>query len=282
MINLNGELQSATSPLFSVHNRGFLYGDAVFETLRYSQNHLHFWEDHYFRLMAAMRVFRMKIPMSFTPEFLEQECLRVVEAQSNTAPSWRIRLSVFRNDGGVYLPTTRNVGYVIEAKPLENETYKSKEDYKVELFKDYYVQKSMLSNLKSNNKALNVIGSIFMQEQGFDNGILVNDDKEVVEFLNGNIFVVDGELMRTPPLSSGCLDGVMRKQLLRLAKKQGISCIEEKISPFDLQQVQEVFMTNSITGIQPVSSYRRTDYQNTVSLQMLRALNESISSSQDK
>ena len=282
MINLNGELQSATSPLFSVHNRGFLYGDAVFETLRYSQNHLHFWEDHYFRLMAAMRVFRMNIPMSFTPEFLEQECLRVVEAQSNTAPSWRIRLSVFRNDGGVYLPTTRNVGYVIEAKPLENETYKSKEDYKVELFKDYYVQKSMLSNLKSNNKALNVIGSIFMQEQGFDNGILVNDDKEVVEFLNGNIFVVDGELMRTPPLSSGCLDGVMRKQLLRLAKKQGISCIEEKISPFDLQQVQEVFMTNSITGIQPVSSYRRTDYQNTVSLQMLRALNESISSSQDK
>ena len=282
MINLNGELQSATSPLFSVHNRGFLYGDAVFETLRYSQNHLHFWEDHYFRLMAAMRVFRMKIPMSFTPEFLEQECLRVVEAQSNTAPSWRIRLSFFRNDGGVYLPTTRNVGYVIEAKPLENETYKSKEDYKVELFKDYYVQKSMLSNLKSNNKALNVIGSIFMQEQGFDNGILVNDDKEVVEFLNGNIFVVDGELMRTPPLSSGCLDGVMRKQLLRLAKKQGISCIEEKISPFDLQQVQEVFMTNSITGIQPVSSYRRTDYQNTVSLQMLRALNESISSSQDK
>lgn len=282
MINLNGELQSATSPPFSVHNRGFLYGDAVFETLRYSQNHLHFWEDHYFRLMAAVRVFRMNIPMSFTPEFLEQECLRVVEAQSNTAPSWRIRLSVFRNDGGVYLPTTRNVGYVIEAKPLENETYKSKEDYKVELFKDYYVQKSMLSNLKSNNKALNVIGSIFMQEQGFDNGILVNDDKEVVEFLNGNIFVVDGELMRTPPLSSGCLDGVMRKQLLRLAKKQGISCIEEKISPFDLQQVQEVFMTNSITGIQPVSSYRRTDYQNTVSLQMLRALNESISSSQDK
>ena len=282
MINLNGELQSATAPLFSVHNRGFLYGDAVFETLRYSQNHLHFWEDHYFRLMAAMRVFRMNIPMSFTPEFLEQECIRVVEAQSKTDLSWRIRLSVFRNDGGVYLPATRNVGYIIEAKPLELEMYSSKEHYKVELFKDYYVQKSMLSNLKSNNKALNVIGSIFMQEQGFDNGILVNDDKEVVEFLNGNLFVVDGGLLRTPPLSSGCLDGVMRKQLLRLAKKEGISCVEEKISPFDLQQVQEVFMTNSITGIQPVSSYRRTDYQNTVSLQMLRALNESISSSQDK
>lgn len=76
----------------------------------------------------------------------------------------------------------------------------------------------MLSNLKSNNKALNVIGSIFMQEQGFDNGILVNDDKEVVEFLNGNLFVVDAGVLRTPPLSAGCLDGIMRKQLIRLAK----------------------------------------------------------------
>lgn len=280
MINLNGELQAVTSPLFSVQNRGFLYGDAVFETLRYSQNHLLFWEDHYFRLMAAMRVFRMNIPMAFTPEFLEQECLRVVEAQSTSSPSWRIRLSVFRNDGGVYLPASRDVSYVIEAKPLNSETYSSKETYTVELFKDYYVQKSMLSNLKSNNKALNVIGSIFMQEQGFDNGILVNDDKEVVEFLNGNLFVVDAGVLRTPPLSAGCLDGIMRKQLIRLAKKHGITCLEEKISPFDLQQVQEVFMTNSISGIQPVSSYRRTAYQNTIALQLLRALNKSVSSNQ--
>lgn len=282
MINLNGALQSATSPLFSVHNRGFLYGDAVFETLRYSQNHIHFWEDHYFRLMAAMRVFRMPIPMRFTPEFLEQECLRVIEAQSITSPSWRIRLSVFRNDGGVYLPASRDVSYVIEAKPIEEEKYASKQSYNVELFKDYYVQKSMLSNLKSNNKALQVIGSIFMQEQGFDNGILVNDDKEIVEFLNGNLFVVDGGMLRTPPLTAGCLDGVMRKQIIRLAKKENISCVEEKISPFDLQQVQEVFMTNAITGIQPVSSYRRTDYQDTVALQLQRALNESVSSVQEK
>lgn len=282
MINLNGALQSATSPPFSVHNRGFLYGDAVFETLRYSQNHLHFWEDHYFRLMAAMRVFRMHIPMTFTPEFLEQECLRVVEAQSIASPSWRIRLSVFRNDGGVYLPTSRDVSYVIEAKPIKEETYTSKKSYNVALFKDYYVQKSMLSNLKSNNKALQVIGSIFMQEQGFDNGILVNDDKEIVEFLNGNLFVVDGAMLRTPPLTSGCLDGIMRKQVMRLAKKQNISCVEEKISPFDLQQVQEVFMTNAITGIQPVSSYRRTDYQNTIALQLQHALNESVSSVQEK
>ena len=70
----------------------------------------------------------------------------------------------------------------------------------------------------------------------------------------------------------------MRKQLMRLAKKQGITCVEEKISPFDLQQVQEIFMSNSILGVQPVSSYRRTNYQNPIALQLQRVLNESVNS----
>jgi branched-chain amino acid aminotransferase len=257
-----------------------LFGDAVFETLRYSQDHIHFWEDHYFRLMAAMRIFRMDIPMTFTPEFLEQECLRVVQAQSETAPAWHIRLTVYRKDGGAYLPTTRDVDYVIAAKALDSEYYLSAENYKVALFNDYYLQKSMLSNLKSNNKSLQVIGSLFMQEQGFDNGILVNDEKEVVEFLNGNLFIVEDGKLRTPPINSGCLVGIMRKQIIRIAKKLDISCVEEPISPFDLQRVQELFMTNAIVGIQPVTSYRRTTYDKSITLKLKQGLFDWVSSNQ--
>ena len=281
MINHNGALTGAHAPIFTAQNRGLLYGDAVFETIRYSQKHLHFFEDHYFRLMAAMRVFRMNIPLTFTPEFLELECLRVIEAQSEMAPAWRIRLTVYRNDGGAYLPKTRDVQYLVEAKPLQHDQYQAAADYKVELFNDYYLQKSMLSNLKSNNKALQVIGSIFMEEQGFDNGILVNDEKEVVEFLNGNLFVVDDGKLRTPPISSGCLDGIMRKQVIRIAKKAGITCTEETISPFDLQRVQEVFMTNAVVGIQPVASYRRTTYENSVAASLQQQLIKLVSSAPD-
>lgn len=281
MINHNGALTGAHAPIFTAQNRGLLYGDAVFETIRYSQKHLHFFEDHYFRLMAAMRVFRMNIPMTFTPEFLELECLRVIEAQSEMAPAWRIRLTVYRNDGGAYLPKTRDVQYLVEAKPLQHDQYQAAADYKVELFNDYYLQKSMLSNLKSNNKALQVIGSIFMEEQGFDNGILVNDEKEVVEFLNGNLFVVDDGKLRTPPISSGCLDGIMRKQVIRIAKKAGITCTEETISPFDLQRVQELFMTNAVVGIQPITSYRRTTYENSVAASLQQQLIKLVSSAPD-
>mgnify|MGYP001258776805 FL=1 len=278
MIIHNGVLDYTQSPVFTAQNRGLLYGDAVFETLRYSQGHIHFWEDHYFRLMATMRIFRMDIPMTFTPEFLEQECIRLIQAQNEKSAAWRIRLNVYRKDGGAYLPTTKNVGYFIEAKALDSEYYLSVENYKVELFNDYYLQKSMLSNLKSNNKALQVIASIFMQEQGFDNGILVNDEKEVVEFLNGNLFIVKDGKLRTPPITSGCLDGIMRKQIIRIAKILDISCVEEPISPFDLQRVQELFMTNTIVGIQPVKSYRRTTYNKSISLKLQQGLFDLVSS----
>jgi len=278
MIIHNGVLDYTQSPVFTAQNRGLLYGDAVFETLRYSQDHIHFWEDHYFRLMSAMRIFRMDIPMTFTPEFLEQECIRLIQAQSENSVAWRIRLNVYRKDGGAYLPTTKNVGYFIEAKAIDSEYYLSVENYKVELFNDYYLQKSMLSNLKSNNKALQVIASIFMQEQGFDNGILVNDEKEVVEFLNGNLFIVEDGKLRTPPITSGCLDGIMRKQIIRIAKILDISCVEEPISPFDLQRVQELFMTNAIVGIQPVTSYRRTTYNKSISLKLQQGLFDLVSS----
>ena len=278
MIIHNGVLDYTQSPVFTAQNRGLLYGDAVFETLRYSQGHIHFWEDHYFRLMATMRIFRMDIPMTFTPEFLEQECIRLIQAQSENSAAWRIRLNVYRKDGGAYLPTTKNVGYFIEAKAIDSEYYLSVENYKVELFNDYYLQKSMLSNLKSNNKALQVIASIFMQEQGFDNGILVNDEKEVVEFLNGNLFIVEDGKLRTPPITSGCLDGIMRKQIIGIAKILDISCVEEPISPFDLQRVQELFMTNAIVGIQPVTSYRRTTYNKSISLKLQQGLFDLVSS----
>ena len=227
-----------------------------------------------------MRVFRMDIPMTFTPEFLEQECLRVIQAQSEISAAWRIRLTVYRKDGGAYLPTSRDIDYVISAMSFDSEYYLSAEEYKVQLFNDYYLQKSMLSNLKSNNKALQVIGSIFMQEQGYNNGILVNDEKEVVEFLNGNLFIVEDGKLRTPPINSGCLDGIMRKQIIRIAKKLDISCVEEPISPFDLQRVQELFMTNTIVGIQPVTKYRRTNYDKSISLKLQQGLFDLINSNQ--
>ena len=256
-------------------NRGFKYGDAVFETLKVNHKKILFFEDHYFRLMASMRMVRMEIPLNFTMEFLEEEILKSIENTGATATSFRIRLNVYRDSGGLYTPETNDVSYHIDVKPLSNELYLLNDDsYEIELFKDHYITPQLLSTLKTNNRIINVIGSVFAKENDYHNCLLLNTDKQVVEALNGNVFLVKGNVIKTPSLTDGCIKGVMRKQVIEIANMLPDYELEEThISPFELQKADEIFITNVITGIQPVYKYRKKTYTNTVAKELLAKVN---------
>lgn len=277
MINFNGNVITQDDNILT-QNRAFLYGDGVFETVKIVNNKILFLEDHYFRLMASMRVVRMEIPMNFTMEYLEEQILKVVQENGFSA-SARARITVFRNNGGLYLPQTNEVSFLIYTTPLEKASYAlNTSHYEVDLYKDFYVSRQLLSSIKTTNKMINITGSIFANENGFENCILLNDTKNVVEVLQGNLFMVVGKKLITPPISEGCLNGVMRKQILALAKKiQDIEVAEEIISPFDLQKADELFLTNVITGIQPITKYRKKEFTNNLAHLLVQKLNESIS-----
>ena len=279
MINFNGTLLSQDANILT-QNRAFLYGDGVFETVKIINNKILFLEDHYFRLMSSMRVVRMEIPMNFTMEYFEEQILSVVSANSLSASS-RARITVYRNDGGYYLPLNNTVSFLIHAVLIQNTSYSiEKQHYEVDLYKDFYVTKQLLSSIKTTNKIINITGSVFANENGLDNCLLLNDSKNVVEALQGNIFMLLGSKLITPPISEGCLNGVMRKQILNLAKKlEKLEVVEEPISPFDLQKADELFITNVIKGIQPITQYRKKSFVTTVSNQLLEKLNEMISAS---
>ncbi len=276
MINFNGNTTSSDSNLL-VNNRAFLYGDGVFETLKIIDNKILFLEDHYFRLMASMRVVRMEIPMNFTMEYFEEQVLSLSKTNGFGA-SARARITVFRNDGGYYLPKQRSVSFLINCVALENTVYSNeKMPYEVDLFKDFYVTKQLLSSIKTTNKIINITGSIFAEENGLDNCLILNDDKNVIEALNGNLFMVFEGKLTTPPLSEGCLNGVMRKQIIALAlKMEGLEVIEEPISPFDLQKADELFITNVIKGIQSITKYRKKEFGNAVANELVKRLNAQI------
>jgi branched-chain amino acid aminotransferase len=276
MINYNGEILSNDTSI-SNSNRAFLFGDGVFETLKIYNNSILFLEDHYFRLMASMRIVRMQIPANFTLEYFESQILTLVDVL-HISDSARVRLTVFRNDGGYYLPQTRDVSFLIQASKLENKEYQFNDsNYEVDLYKDFLVPKTLLSTLKTTNKMLFITGSIYAHENGLQNALVINNDKNVVEALNGSIFMLMGNTLITPPLSEGCLNGMMRKQLLTLAKKiEGLQVLEEIISPFDLQKADELFITNIIVGIQPITRYRKKNYTSTIAKQLVSLLNESI------
>ena len=269
MINFNGELLFEENMKLSSENRGFKYGDAIFETIKVSNKKVIFWEDHYFRLMASMRMLRMKIPMQFTLEFLEQEILKTVAVQDR-ASSFRVRLNVYRKDGGLYTPKTNEIDYLIDVKA---NTYQTKKTYSVDVFKDFYSYSGLLSTIKTNNRMVNTLASIYAKENDLDNCVLINEKKGVVEVANGNIFILKGTVVKTPALTEGCIKGIVRTKVIEIiAKNKEYTLEETNISPFEIQKADEVFISNAIMGVQAITNYKKksfiSDFSNKISISL--------------
>src|SRR5690554_3497798 len=110
MINFNGQLITSTeSELYN--NRAFLFGDAVFETFKVSDNKILFFEDHYFRLMSSMRILRMEIPMNFTMEYIESQILNLIAAKE-VSPAFRVRFTVYRDASGIICQRAMMLGFL--------------------------------------------------------------------------------------------------------------------------------------------------------------------------
>jgi len=282
MINLNGEIVSNNNANLSVFNRGLAYGDAVFETIRVNGNQILFWEDHYFRLMASMRIMRMRIPMEFTLEYLEKQIQDTIASHGlpNTQ-SIRVKLTVYRDSQGLYTPDENKTSFFISVKKIASPFYTlnsiDTEKYEIELFKDYLVAADLLSTLKTNNRAINVLAGIFAKENKYDNILLLNTDKKVIEACNGNLFLIKGGTIKTPPTKDGCISGILKKQIQRILSKNTDFVLEESsISPFELQKADEIFITNVIGGITSVSKFRKKQFENTKTKKILGLINADI------
>ena len=261
MVNFNGNIITEKALQLSTNNRAFKYGDAIFETIKVVNTKVVFIEDHYFRLMASMRMLRMKIPMKFTLEFLQEEILRITNELSGVG-TYRVRLTVYRKDGGLYNPKSNEIDYLIEASELD---YVEKTSYKVDLYKDFYNYSGLLSTIKTSNRMLNTLSAIFADENDLDNCILLNERKGVVEATNGNVFIIKDDVIKTPALNEGCIKGIVRKKVIEILEKHPDYTIEETVvSPFELQKADEVFITNAIMGIQSVTNYRKKVFTSTI------------------
>jgi branched-chain amino acid aminotransferase len=211
----------------------------------------------------------MKIPMNFTLEFLEQEILKTIEVLDDSI-SFRVRLNIYRGDGGLYKPLNNNINYFIDVK---QNTFQTKDKYHLDLYKDFYNFSGLLSTIKTNNRMVNTLASIFADENDLDNCILLNERKGVVEVANGNIFIVKGKVIKTPALTEGCIKGIIRNKVIDILNKNDEFTIEETtISPFEIQKSDEVFITNAIIGIQSVTNYRKKVFDRKVGDKLSKSL----------
>lgn len=271
----DGEWIDESQITINISDRAFQYGDGVFETLRYSNHQFHWGEDHYFRLMANMRIMRMNIPDHLTPEYFDDILKELVEINHWENDSVRIRLQAWRKSGGNYTPTNNDVHLLARAERIPESRYELNEgELKTDIYKDFYKPQHLLSSVKSCNAQLYILASVFRKENNLDECFLLNEKKQVVEAISSNIILIKDNVLTTPPIASGALKGIMRKRIVeKLAPALGYEVKEADVSPFDLNKADEIWLTNSINGVRAVSHFRKKAFNNERAKQMVEMIN---------
>lgn len=233
----------------SVFDRGFLYGDSVYETLRTAGGKLVEWTEHMQRLERSAAGIGLELP------FDEAELLEAVHATMAAAanPESRIRIVVTRGAGPMMLDIrgASDAQLVVFVQPLvelEAEAYERGVSAHI-----IGHQPSPHPGLKTGNYLPNILAVKRAIELRGDDAILCNREGEIAEGATSNVFMVRGGSLTTPPLEAGLLAGITRQRVLGLCEQLGLRVDERRILPDELRLADEVFLTSSVRGVMPVT-----------------------------
>ncbi len=275
-VNLNGSILPATERLFPASNRSFRYGDGLFETIRHAKGKTQFIPAHIERIKTSMEVLKMDLPKEFTVDFLRTKCSELVDL-NRASKGARIRLTFYRNDGGYYTPESNKVSWLLECEPIEESLYNlNAAGHVIDIFPDYKKQIHRLSNIKCNNAEMSVLAAIYKKENNLDDCVILNTNFSIAEGISGNVFAVKNGVLYTPPISDGCVDGIMRKQIIEVAKKHRISVYEVSLAMNVLLNSDELFLSNVVSGLSWISAYKAKRFTNSMSKLLVEKLNESL------
>ncbi len=232
-----------------------------------------FLKDHVSRIKLGMTVLRMNVPAEFNSDNIHELIIQLLKHNTH-APNARIRLTVFRNEGGYYSPKTNDISFLIESEEMAGVFELNARGFWVDIYADIKKPLNKLSNLKTGNAMLYVMAGISKQSMKLDECFLVNDSGAVCESISSNVFVVKNGTIYTPPLSEGCVAGIMRKQIMNLAHENKILSFESPLTTYTLLNADEVFLSNSIRGIQWVGQFKDKFYTNKMAQFFIDKLNK--------
>ncbi|MEM7510305.1 MAG: aminotransferase class IV [Bacteroidota bacterium] len=254
MLILNGQLVEETSPEASVLNRGFKYGDALFETIRVYHKQIPLLSYHLDRLIKGLYIMKYEFHEGDFRRQMKQELYRALEV-NGIVEHGKIRLQVYRAGEGTYTPLQRKPQYVIETYPLRNDPFKASKPITLGSYQEYELGLHPLSGIKTVNATVYILAGMHAMESGVDE-CLVYQQGKVAETHISNIFLVKQKKLITPPLETGCLDGVMRRKLIEVCQTLSVPVEERLFKESMVKQADEVFVTNSVKGIVPVDEFQ--------------------------
>jgi branched-chain amino acid aminotransferase len=274
IVNYNGKFFSAGTAIFHL-NRAINYGDGLFEGLRIHNGEILFFEDHMSRLFRAMNALKLQVSDSFTSPFLHRQIIELARA-NETGSNARIRIGVFRSGGGLYEPQINASEYFIETLPMERGYGWNETTCKVDVFPDVQKNFSTVSFFKSMNALPYVMAAVFKKENNLEDCFLLNASGKIADAISSNVFWIEGGKIFSPPVSDGGVDGVTRKNLIRILAENNFPFRERSITPDEIASADEVFLTNVAWGIKPVSQFGDQTYSTRVTRQLFQWLVNSL------
>lgn len=258
----NSKFFKEGSAVLSADNRGFKFGDGLFETMKSINGHIYFIDEHFARLWQGLQVLQFKIPRHITPDLLQAEILALLKKNCHNKIA-RIRLTMFRAEGGLYDVINHTPHYLIQTWELPDETGTwNSNGLVLGIYPDVKKSCDILSNLKNNNFLPYAMAALQAKKQKWNDAVLLNTAGRICDTTIANIFLIKDEVIFTPALQEGCVAGVMRKNMIKLLTAGNYKIIEGKLSIDDLMNADEVFLTNSVYNLRWVQSIGDKKYAN--------------------
>lgn len=254
----NGSLRERTDASF-LDNRAFRYGDGLIETIRMMRGELLFFHDHLERMFAGMDALLMQRPSHWDARFFFNAIERVLTGNGFTT-SARIRIQVWRTGDGIYHTNHQGVDYAVEAdETMEMYEFHSA-GYSANVVTSVRKIHDRIANVKTSSAMTYIVAAQEAKSKNVNVGIVLNERSNVADAPGRNVFLVEKGRVVTPPLTDGCVAGVFRFQLLALLRSHKIVAVEESISTERLEAAGEIFVTNVVDGIQPITSFNKKVY----------------------
>lgn len=268
----NGKFVGAGEPILTADNRSFRYGDGCFETLKVYQGNVLLEDLHFERLFASMHLLHFDIPQTFTKSYFTK-LIRELCVKNGAQQLARIRITVFRSDGGLYDPQDNRANFIIQCWELAAQVLELNEiGLNLDIFPDVKKSCDKLSNIKSNNCLPYVMAAMYAKQHRLHEVVLLNQYGRVADATIANLFIVKQQQLLTPPLTEGGVCGVMRKHLLRM--ELPFKVVEQELTVEDLENADEIFLTNAIHGIRWVGLFRDNSYGNATAVILHEMLQE--------
>jgi branched-subunit amino acid aminotransferase/4-amino-4-deoxychorismate lyase len=249
MLLYNGDFLPESELCLPLTNRAFQFNDGFFETIIVADGKLRFWDDHLHRMKAVAKALKLELPQTIVSEEIKEKLLLLAE-QNNAVNYGRLKIKLWRSGSGLFTPETNLADWLATIAPA---TLATSSPLHIGICETITTNYSAFSFFKGPNSLLYVMAGNEKKEKGFDEMLLLNRQNQVSELISSNIFWVKNDVLFTPSIDTGCVQGIVRQNILRWARQAGIITKEVYYDVPNLLKADSIFSCN-VTGIRSIAT----------------------------